>query len=345
MKRLLLLGAGHAHALVLEDLARKPAPSGASIALVCPGARQLYSGMVPGYLAGRYRIEDLTVDFAALASRAGVELVLGAVAALDANRSRIRLEDGRELAFDVASLNVGSLTDCSLPGAEHAIPVKPLRGFLERISKLEGRKLAVVGGGLAGAEIAMALAEAGFGVALYFDRPLDPALAEALRRSRVEARIGDPVAEIRPGGEVLTGSTRAGFDAVVLATGAAAVPWLRTSGLGVDDAGFVAVDETLRSASHPGIFAVGDCATLGGAALPRSGVQSVRQGPVLARNLRASLGESRRIERYSARRRSLMLVLCGDRRALAMWGAMRMRGRLPWRLKDFIDRRWIARFR
>jgi selenide,water dikinase len=345
VKRLLLLGAGHAHAVVLERVARKPLPSGVSLALVTPRPRQIYSGMVPGYLAGHYRRDEIAVDCAAMASRAQAELVLGTAAAIDAERSRIRLEDGRELEYDLLSIDVGAATDRSLPGAELAIPLRPLPEFLAGIEALEAGKVAVIGGGPAGAETAMALAHAGFGVALYYDAPMEPALADAVRKSRVGARIGAAVTGIAPGLEVTAKSTNARFDAVVLATGPAPHPWLRGSGLALDPRGFLLTDRALRSASHPGVFAVGDCATLRDAPHAKSGVHAVREGPVLENNLRVALGEQGRMKDYSAPARTLMLVACGDRRALAVWGAMRVRGRLAWWAKDRIDRRWIARFR
>ncbi|MGE5638718.1 MAG: FAD-dependent oxidoreductase [Clostridia bacterium] len=345
MKRLLLLGAGHAHAVALERFARKPLPSGVSVALVTPRPRQIYSGMVPGYLAGHYRRDEITVDCAAMAARAQAELVLGTAAAIDTARSRVRLEGGGELEYDVLSIDVGAATELSLPGAALAIPVRPLPDFLAGIEALEGGKVAIVGGGAAGAEVAMALAHAGFGVALYYDAPMEPALAGAVRASRVEARIGAAVTGIAPGLEVTTKSTHARFDAVVLATGPAPHSWLRGSSLALDERGFLLTDRALRSASHPGVFAVGDCATLRDAPLAKSGVHAVRQGPVLENNLRVALGEEGRMKDYTAPARTLMLVSCGEKRALAMWGGARASGRLLWRVKDRIDRRWIARFR
>ena len=54
MKRLLLLGAGHAHIPVLAALAKRRM-AGAEVMLVSAFERLIYSGMVPGLLAGRFR--------------------------------------------------------------------------------------------------------------------------------------------------------------------------------------------------------------------------------------------------------------------------------------------------
>ena len=142
---------------------------------------------------------------------------------------------------------------------------------------------------------------------------------------------------------VVARGERRSFDALVWATGAAPQPWLAETGLTLDPAGFVLVDPTLRSLSHPQVFAAGDTATLLGAALPKSGVYAVRQGAVLARNLSRAL-EDRPLELYSPQRLSLSLISCGARYAIAAWGPLATEGEGVWRRKDRIDRRWIQAF-
>ncbi|HEV3009804.1 MAG TPA: FAD-dependent oxidoreductase, partial [Burkholderiales bacterium] len=70
------------------------------------------------------------------------------------------------------------------------------------------------------------------------------------------------VTAIEPGPVVIAGQARQNFDLVLLATGAAALPWLSQSGLATDERGFVLVHPTLQSLSHPEVFALGDCAAL-----------------------------------------------------------------------------------
>ena len=74
MKSVLLIGAGHAHAVLLRSLAKTPL-YGARITLVAPQPTQLYSGMVPGVVAGHYRRAEAEIDFARLSERAYVEIV------------------------------------------------------------------------------------------------------------------------------------------------------------------------------------------------------------------------------------------------------------------------------
>jgi len=313
--RLVLAGGGHAHAIALR--ARPPG----RITVVAPQAQVLYSGMLPGVAAGHYRIHECTIDFAALAHAAGAEFVADAVVGLDAAARTLRLASGKALSYGTLSLNVGSDVDAP-PGA---LTVKPFGPFLDAVR--HAPRVAVVGAGAAGVEVAMALRHRGAEVTLSTDRfPFEAALARrvrnALQRCGVEFRIGTP-----------------GDGVQVWATGARALPWLKASGLQTDAAGFVLVDRTLRSVSHPEVFAAGDCATLRDAPHPKSGVFSVRHGPVLAENLAGGRRE------YSPQARQLALITCGTRYAIASWGALSAEGAWAWRWKDRIDRRWIAGFR
>jgi pyridine nucleotide-disulfide oxidoreductase family protein len=346
VKRVLLIGAGHAHLVVLRSLADKPL-YGARITLVTPYPTQVYSGMLPGLLAGHYRRAEAQIDVAALAERAYVEFEQGEVQQLDAAGRLAMLKDGRSFGYDLASLNAGSLVDRSLPGAEYALAVKPFERFVSQLRLAE--RAAVVGAGAAGAEIAMALRHRGAQVTLYSDAPLEPpALAERalgqLRRRKVDFRPGMPVTSIEPGPVVIAGAARQAFDLVVLATGARALPWLKSSGLATDEHGFALVHPTLQSVSHPEVFVLGDCATLRDSPHPKSGVYAVRHGESLIANLRRLFG-SHPLQPYVPQKRALLLLTCGARYAIAQRGGWSVQGRSLWWLKDRIDRRWVASFR
>jgi pyridine nucleotide-disulfide oxidoreductase family protein len=347
VKRILLIGAGHGHLVVLRSLAEKPL-YGARITLITPYPKQVYSGMLPGLLAGHYRRADTQIDVAALAERAFVEFEQGEVERFDAEGRLVILKDGRSLGYDTLSLNAGSMIDASLPGARHhALTVKPFDRFLSELRIAE--RVAVVGAGAAGAEIAMALRHRGAQVTLYSAAPLEPpALAERmirqLRRRKVDYRPGMPVTRFEQGPVVIAGAARQAFDLVILATGAAALPWLKSAGLATDERGFALVHRTLQSVSHPEVFALGDCATLRDAPHPKSGVYAVRHGELLAANLRR-LFSTQALEPYVPQKRALLLLSCGARYAIAQRGGWSAQGRALWWLKDGIDRRWVASFR
>ena len=90
MKRLLLLGGGHAHLQVMRAFANEAVPA-AELTLVTPYPRLTYSGMVPGHVAGHYSLEQCSVPLAPMAERAGVRLLQGAATAIDTARRSVCL--------------------------------------------------------------------------------------------------------------------------------------------------------------------------------------------------------------------------------------------------------------
>jgi selenide,water dikinase len=346
VRRLLLVGAGHAHLALLASLKKEPV-RGLRIALVSPLARQIYSGMLPGVIAGHYRPDEAEIDIAGVAERAHVEFVPGSVARFDAQQRTVVLHDGNELEYDMASFNVGSRIDAGMPGTGYATAVKPFESFLERMRRGSFKRIAIIGGGAGGAELALTLQYRGAAVTLYSAQPMTPpALAArvepALRAMGVDFRPGMAASAIEPGPVVIAGASRQEFDLVLLATGAVPLPWLKSSGLERDERGFVLVRETLQSVSHPEIFAAGDCASLQGASLPRSGVYAVREGGILAQTFR-NLAQGLAPAAYKPQRRALVLMSCGRRYAIAQWGGWTAQGPWVWRWKDRIDRAWLRR--
>jgi pyridine nucleotide-disulfide oxidoreductase family protein len=365
MKRLMLLGGGHAHVHVLQQMAREPLP-GVQAVLVTPFARQVYSGMVPGLVAGHYAAHECAIALEPLARAARVELALASAAALDAAQRTVTLADGRSAHYDVLSIDVGGTQSReALPGAkEHALFVRPIEHFMRLLDDVlalaEKRVLdvVVVGGGAGGFELAMALQHrlAGGGderarVCLVAgEASVLPGYPEGVRRRALaalkRARItlfNQPCVEVAAGHVVLASGARLACDVPVMAVPVSPPPWLAASGLALDEAGFVATGPTLQSTSHPEVFAAGDVAARVDAPHPRSGVYAVRAGPPLALNLRRHLAGGE-LARYRPQRRSLNLLSCGERRAIVAWGDVSLEGGWAWAWKNHIDRRFIARY-
>lgn len=362
LKRLVLAGAGHAHALVLLDFARGP-PPGVELVLVSPQAQAPYSGMVPGWLAGAYRFDEIVVDLPALCAAAGARWVEGELHALDPARRRLQLADGRELAWDLLSLNVGSTLEPPADAGAPGLAMRPLGALREGVDALLARwaadpsdrpfTLTALGGGAAGFESLLALLARLR--ALRPDRPVHgglvtrgstvlPELSAPARRAALAAlqRAGVTV-QLGAGGCATRG---AGSDLLLWATGAQAHAWqrdpARRGGLAVDAQGFVQVDEQLRSPSHPAVFAAGDGAGWQ-PPLPKAGVHAVRMGPVLAHNLRAALAGTA-LRAHRPQRHFLKLLATGDGRAIASRGPFGAEGRWVWWWKDHIDRGFLRRF-
>ena len=373
MKRLLLLGGGHAHLLVLAALARQRL-AGAEVMLLTPQADLVYSGMVPGLVAGHYTAGQCRIGLAPLAAAAGVSLVAGAAVGLDTASRGLRLADGRTAEYDLLSIDTGSeqRRDRVAGSGEHALFVRPIEAFVQGQQPLIERAaqrtldIVVLGGGAAGFELALALQHR---------------LNEGVHRGGVErARValvtggpeplaGYPAAVMRDGARVLAAARITVFreaaaavdarsvqlasgvhlacDKAIVATGTEAPAWLAGSGLALSDRGFVRTGPTLQSTSHPEVFAAGDVATRDDAPHPKSGVYAVRAGPPLAQNLRLAV-EGAPLQPYQPQARTLNLLSCGGRRAIAVWGGLSLGergfGGVAWWWKDRIDRGFIARF-
>jgi selenide, water dikinase len=366
VKRLLLIGGGHSHVEVVRRFGMA-APAGVEVILVSPEPHMPYSGMLPGYIAGHYSLGDIHIDVAALCRQAGIRYVPAEAARLDLARRTVDCGTGGEMEFDVLSLNLGSTPDASVPGSlAHAIPVKPVPRLLwgwEHIlaaARREPQSVVVVGGGAGGVELALAMeyrlrteCPPGTTLAVVTDgatilpghpRAAHSAFVKFLARRAIALHIEARVNAVEAGGLRLESGARIAARWIIWAISASAPPWLAASGLATDARGFVSVDDTLRSTSHSCVFGSGDCVQFAHRSLSKSGLYAVRQGPVLATNLRNAVGGAP-LQRYFPQRRSLALISTGGRHAVATWGSIALGGRWAWRWKDWIDRRFMATYR
>lgn len=362
-RHLVLLGAGHAHLAVLQALARQPI-DGVDLTLVTPDQSTVYSGMIPGWLAGDYTLDACRIPVVPLAERAGARLLLQRAVSWDADARRVVLSDGTRLAYDLISLDIGSESAWSeLPSGPCVwFPVRPIARFVEQWAAYDASpdarsaEIVVVGGGAAGIELALAIRarrerRADPGGVTMVSRPTGVLprhvrdAAQLARRALVEAGVWVVEGSARPvsDGLVLDGGGAVRADAVLLATGAQAPRWIRLAGVAVSADGFVRVRATHQSVSHPEVFAAGDICARDEIGWARSGVHAVHAGPVLAANLRATL-LGRSLKEYRPRRRPLALLSSGSQDAIVSWGPLVTRGRWAWQWKRWIDERFVRRY-
>jgi pyridine nucleotide-disulfide oxidoreductase family protein len=362
MKRLVLLGGGHSHVQVLKALAAESLP-GVQVRLVSPFARQLYSGMVPGLLAGHYPADACAIPLSPLAERAHADFIENSAVRLDAAARAVTLAGGEVLHYDVLSIDTGSVMDRdAIPGArEHGLFVRPIEHFarmwdaLLALAEQRGLSVVVIGGGAAGVEVALAMqyrlgSRASLSLVTGGPPPLAAYPQSVQQRARgVLRRMGitlleDSCTSITAHHVHLARGMRLQCDAPILAVGSSAPTWLAGSGLALDAQGFIATGATLQSTLHPEVFAAGDVASNAATGYARSGVFAVRAGPALALNLRRYLAGGELVP-HRANQRSLNLFACGGRYAIASWGRWSAQGRWAWYWKDRIDRRFIAAYR
>ncbi|MPZ55826.1 MAG: selenide, water dikinase SelD [Rhizobiales bacterium] len=374
IKDVVLVGAGHAHVTVLRMFGMKPIP-GVRFTLISREVHTPYSGMLPGLVAGLYDFDDAHIDTGPLARFAGARLYQDEVTGLDLSARHVICRHRPPVPFDLLSLNVGSTPNTAdTPGAkDHAIPVKPIDGFLKHFNALKQRvlerrgraRIVLVGAGAGGVELLLSverrlrrelvdanLPTSSLSFCLVSDTAdilptFQPAFRERFRTILTERSIdivtGAPVTRVEAGRLILDGRDALAADEILWTTQAGPAHWLETTGLPLDGSGFLKVDETLRVAGQDSLFAAGDTIAFPHRALPKSGVYAVRAGPVLADNIRRTLLD-RPLRPFKPQREALYLVSTGTPRAFGTRNGLVVGGDWVWRWKDWIDRRFMAKF-
>ena len=358
---------------MLKAFADKPMP-GVRLTVVAKELAAPYSGMLPGFVAGHYALAECQIDLTSLARFAGARLIHGAANGIDRACKKIAIEGQAPISYDLLSIDVGitPLLDDIAGAREHAIAVKPVSVFAPKWQVLEDRALEVsgprhivtVGGGAAGVELILAARHrlrelalraggdpAGFTFTVVAGGTVLPSHPPRARRLAVEALANagvgiienDLAAAIGPNSISLVSGRHIKADAVLVSTKAAAPGWFETTDMPRDANGFLATRPTLQLMDDDNVFAVGDCASVIEYPRPKSGVFAVRQGPVVADNLRRRALDNAAIP-FVPQHQFLSLISLGEKRAIASRGPFAVSGAWAWTLKDRIDRAFMGRF-
>lgn len=386
-KILLLVGGGHSHIQVVKNLTHNIRDTQCILVSDSPAA--VYSGMLPAVVAGLIPYEDSLVHLQPLCEAHNFHFIHGTVTQIDPRNKRVYFNAPQSsvqltLHYDVLSIDVGSRTrdvnnasqttitkgKAQLPLIVRTRPILYLEhsiGEYERLAReasLPCSRVVVIGAGAAGIELALAL-EARFKSSLgdtevrivsqhdalgsQFGRLSGAAVAAECRRRGIQMHIGQSVVSVRDGVVQLGDETEYHYDMAVIATGAAAHEWVRTTGLVTDEDGWLVVERTLQCKGFPEVFAAGDCISFDGAFgkhfPPKAGVYAVREGPVLTRNLQKMLGKGGNLMEFTPQASFLSLLSTGDGRGIGTKHGLAFKGTWVYRLKQFIDERWQERFR
>ncbi|MFJ4817732.1 NAD(P)/FAD-dependent oxidoreductase [Streptomyces sp. NPDC088801] len=273
--RIVVLGAGYAGAYVAGNLVRRLSPADTEITVV---------NAVP-YFVQRLRLNQLAAgreieapQLADVFAGTGIRLRVARVTAVDPERRVVAdAEGGGDLGYDTLVYALGSHgDDHGVPGvAEHAFDVAARPSALrlrERLDGLGGRggggSVVVVGDGLTGIETATEIAEVrtGLSVALIARGELGARLSAGARGHLRQAcdRLGITVLEhtsveaVEATRVMCADGTALPSDATVWTAGFAVNPIAAAGGLEVTEDGRIVVDRTMRSLSHPNVYAIGD---------------------------------------------------------------------------------------
>ncbi len=366
-RELVMIGGGHAHALVLRMWGMAPVP-GVRLTVINPGPTAPYSGMLPGMVAGHYTRDELDIDLVQLGRHAGARLILGRATGIDRTARLIDIDGHAPVFYDIASVDIGITSDLpALDGfIEHAVPAKPLGAFAARWEDYVAAARAgtvspevlIIGAGVAGVELALAtlhrLTSAGVAAKVTLleagDTPLRDigagarqALLAQMQVQGVQIRPNAQIVRVTETGVVLESGEVVLGGLVIGAAGARPQGWLAETGLQLTG-GFIDVGPDLVSLNDPTIYAVGDCAHMTHAPRPKAGVFAVRQAPVLLHNLRADLTGGTR-KPYQPQSDYLKLISTGHKHAVADKLGLRLEGDWLWRWKNRIDQKFMDQFR
>ncbi len=351
IKKLVFLGAGHAHIDALAAFKAMPRAD-TDVHLVTPHDLMLPRSMLPSVVAGHYGLEQCSLHLPDWLAASSIKTRYSSCTGIDTSARQLQLADGSTLHYDVLSIATGlpvdrASVDTLMPGAkEHAVFVYPealfARLWPQLLSHAEHQALhisIVSGADALGVELALALQHrlphcrvtliAGSQpVAARHARSVQQRLLSTLRRRNITVLHSDCVA-IEADRLHLHSGASVSCDVPVLALRGQPPPWLASSGLALTEDQQIAVNSAGQSTSDLHVFAAG----------------SVSSGSRVAQhlNLRAAL-DAQPVKIAARRPQGLNLLSCGDRTAIASWGTMSFQGSLAWRVRDVINQRWIRQY-
>ena len=371
VRDLVLLGGGHTHVIVIRKWAMRPI-AGVRLTLVSTDALTPYSGMLPGLVAGHYTVTQSHIDLTRLCRWAGVRFIEEQATSIDPELNQVNFLERPSIEYDTLSIDTGGAPRLdNVKGASaHTVPVKPVHRFYDHWREIEAKAKAnaesldigVVGAGAGGFEILLAMHQKLLGNHssedviqhrfhwIIRDQPLG-GYPETVGRMALKAcaekgiicHHGFNVVEVGDGFLHSEKGEHIKLDEVLWCTEAMAPSWPASSGLRCDRSGFIEVNDSLQSLSHPNVFAAGDVAIQVNHPRPRAGVFAVRQGPVLFSNLQRAVTD-RALKRYRPQDKFLTLLSMGSKSAIGNKGIFSVQGKWVWRWKNWIDLRFMARF-
>ncbi|MGC4951389.1 NAD(P)/FAD-dependent oxidoreductase [Streptomyces sp. DT224] len=275
-----VLGAGYAGMAAAVQLAARTGKRRDTVRVTVVNAGERFTERMRLHMTAAGRPLG-TMSVPEMLEGTGARFTRGWVTAVDAGARTVRVDDERVLSYDTLVYALGGVAGTSaVPGADdHAYTLDSAEDaqlLAERLKALDGEggegTVVVVGTGLTGVESAAEIAERYPRLDVVLLGGEEPGAAmndkarahvrAALGRLGVRVRAGVRVAKVLAGSVELEGGESVAADAVLWTGGTRVAPLAAAAGLEVDERGRIVTDRSLRSVSHPEVYAVGDAAAI-----------------------------------------------------------------------------------
>ena len=365
-KDLILLGAGHSNIEVLRKFGKSPL-DGLRLTIINNSYYSTYSGMVPGYLQGIYKWEEINLDLVKLCKVYGHRLIIGSITKINTNSKSIFLVNRPPVNYDLLSINLGIKSDSSkIKGAEkHCLKLKPISSIKENFDKLfkfnkinKKNNIIIIGAGAAGFEVALALKEnlkkmniqnkiillsKNSSVLNKFNKKAEIIAKKTLKKNNVIFKCFAEVEKVTNEYVSLKNGEKIFGKLPILATNSGPVDLLKKSNLPLNENGSIIIEKNLLVSENKHVFSSGDIAEIKGHHLPKAGVFAVKQGKVLAKNIRKLL-LNQRLKSYNPQKSYLSIIGLSYGQALAIKSVFSIKGSILWYIKKFIDKKFIKKY-
>lgn len=318
------------------------------ITLVSKASTTIYSGMFPGVVAGKYKIDEILIDLRNLASKAGVSFVMAEIEGIDLKKKKLLLAGRPEIEYSLLSLNIGTKTNLnSKPyirgDKDLAVSIKPFSESYKFIINQDIHKdnssekpFVVIGGGFAGIEIAFSLRKRWPKRSILLKVQSEKTINRNLLRNLKALSID------------ITQKNPSILYPTLICTGNQSFDWIINSGLPTDKKGRVLTKKTLQIINYPEVFAVGDCGVIKDRPRPQSGVWAVRSAKPLAINLER-ISKGLKLKEWEPQAKAIQILDVSSKKkkskAFISWGEVII-GPFDFlsRLKESIDKKFISNF-
>ncbi len=367
-KKIVLVGAGHASIQLLKSLGTIKNRD-FNLTLISDVELSPYSGMIPSFMAGVYEFKDLHFDLQKICNKYQFNFIHNAVSKIDSDKKVIETENGQIFSYDIAVINIGIKPAKieTLENTQHddnIIYLKPISRLLSHWQKVQTLSvnsavpnLTIIGGGAAAFEIAVACRRhfKDFKIPIKIitgkhrllnnqNKSTQLLAMQCLQQLKIELIENRRVLKINSKSILLDDSSELARQICLIATSADAPKLFRDSNLPVDKDGFILVDRNLNVVGYKNLFAAGDCCDFIPRSLPKAGVFAVREGPAIFKNILNLLAGNNKLTVFKPQRNFLTIMVSGKNEAIASYRNFSFRGNLSWKLKDYIDRRFMTRF-